>query len=35
MQLLLYQGWRSEMPVIAATLVSFLLSLGAAYRVAG
>ena len=35
MQLLLNQGWRSAMPVIAATLVSFLLSLVAAYWVAG
>ncbi|MFM8500149.1 MAG: YeiH family protein [Chakrabartia sp.] len=30
MQLLLQQGWRSSMPVVGATLVSFLLSLAAA-----
>ena len=30
MHLLLQQGWRASMPVVAATLVSFLLALGAA-----
>ena len=30
MRLLLEQGWRASTPVIAATLVSFLLALGAA-----
>ena len=30
MNLLMQQGWRSSMPVIAATIVSFLLALGAA-----
>lgn len=30
MHLLLEQGWRASMPVVAATLVSFLLALGAA-----
>ncbi len=35
MQMLLNQGWRSAMPVVAATLASFLLSLAAAYWVAG
>lgn len=30
MQLLLKQGWRASMPVVAATLVSFLLALAAA-----
>jgi hypothetical protein len=34
MQLLLQQGWRSSMPVVGATLVSFLLSLAAAIFVA-
>jgi uncharacterized integral membrane protein (TIGR00698 family) len=35
MQMLLNQGWRSAMPVVAATIASFLLSLAAAYWVAG
>ncbi len=35
MQMLLNQGWRSAMPVVAATLASFILSLAAAYWVAG
>jgi uncharacterized membrane protein YadS len=30
MNLLLEQGWRASMPVIAATIVSFVLALGAA-----
>jgi uncharacterized membrane protein YadS len=30
MRLLLEQGWRASMPVVAATLVSFLLALAAA-----
>jgi hypothetical protein len=30
MQLLMQQGWRSSMPVVGATIVSFLLSLAAA-----
>ena len=34
MQLLLNQGWRSAMPVLAATLASFMLSLAAAYWIA-
>jgi uncharacterized integral membrane protein (TIGR00698 family) len=35
MHLLLGQGWRSAMPVLAATLASFILSLAAAYWIAG
>lgn len=34
MQLLLQQGWRSSMPVVGATLVSFFLSLAAAILLA-
>ena len=30
MNLLLEQGWRASMPVIAATIISFALALGAA-----
>jgi hypothetical protein len=30
MNLLMEQGWRSSLPVIASTVVSFLLALGAA-----
>ncbi len=30
MNLLMQQGWRSSMPVVAATIISFLLALGAA-----
>jgi hypothetical protein len=30
MQLLLQQGWRSSLPVVAASLISFALSLFAA-----
>jgi uncharacterized membrane protein YadS len=35
MQMLLNQGWRSAMPVVAATIASFIVSLAAAYWVAG
>lgn len=34
LNLLLEQGWRSSLPVVAATIVSFLLSLGAALLLA-
>ncbi len=34
MQMLLHQGWRSSMPVVGATVIAFLLALGAAMLLA-